>query len=179
MLTRRIFLRGSAIVMAGMGGRRVLARWLARAAPTGKKRKILVAIFKRGAADGLNIVVPFRRQAVPRIAAHSRHRARRRDQSGPSTATRSIWTDVRLERRDAAAEGALGQTATGDRRGHRFARFFALAFRCAGLHGIRHIRQDHGRWMAQSRAARSGWRNVAVARRRDGESGAAYASRRA
>ena len=57
MLTRRIFLRGGAIVMAGMGG---VPSWLARAASVeGKKRKILVAIFQRGAADGLNIVVPF------------------------------------------------------------------------------------------------------------------------
>ena len=57
MLTRRIFLRGSAIVMAGMGS---APGWLARAAETGgKKRKTLVAIFQRGAADGLNIVVPF------------------------------------------------------------------------------------------------------------------------
>src|SRR6516165_3038670 len=57
MLTRRVFLRGSAIVMAGMG---VAPGWLARAAATAsKKRKTLVAIFMRGAADGLNIVVPF------------------------------------------------------------------------------------------------------------------------
>src|SRR6266700_2592387 len=57
MLTRRIFLRGSAVVMAGMGA---VPSWLARAAAVeGKKRKILVAIFQRGAADGLNIVVPF------------------------------------------------------------------------------------------------------------------------
>ena len=57
MLTRRIFLRGSAVVMAGMG---IVPCWLARAAAVeGKKRKILVAIFQRGAADGLNIVVPF------------------------------------------------------------------------------------------------------------------------
>jgi uncharacterized protein (DUF1501 family) len=57
MLTRRVFLRGSAIVMAGMG---VAPGWLARAAAAGsKKRKTLVAIFMRGAADGLNIVVPF------------------------------------------------------------------------------------------------------------------------
>ena len=57
MLTRRMFLRGSAIVMAGMGP---VPSWLARAASLeGKKRKILVAIFQRGAADGLNIVVPF------------------------------------------------------------------------------------------------------------------------
>src|SRR5215471_10553326 len=57
MVTRRVFLRGSAIVMAGMG---VAPGWLARAAAAGsKKRKTLVAIFQRGAADGLNIVVPF------------------------------------------------------------------------------------------------------------------------
>src|SRR5580658_8264861 len=57
VLTRRIFLRGSAVVMAGMGA---VPSWLARAASVeGKKRTILVAIFQRGAADGLNIVVPF------------------------------------------------------------------------------------------------------------------------
>ena len=57
MLTRRIFLRGSAIAMAGMGE---APMWLARAAATeGRKHKTLVAIFMRGAADGLNIVVPF------------------------------------------------------------------------------------------------------------------------
>ena len=57
MLTRRIFLRGSAIAMAGMGA---APMWLARAAAVeGRKRKTLVAIFMRGAADGLNIVVPF------------------------------------------------------------------------------------------------------------------------
>ena len=57
MLTRRIFLRGSAIVMAGMGP---IPSWLVRAASAAEgRRKTLVAIFQRGAADGLNIVVPF------------------------------------------------------------------------------------------------------------------------
>ena len=57
MLTRRVFLRGSAIAMVGMGQ---APMWLARAAAAeGRKRKTLVAIFMRGAADGLNIVVPF------------------------------------------------------------------------------------------------------------------------
>ena len=55
MLTRRIFLRGSAVVMAGMGS---VPSWLARAATgQGAKRKTLVVIFQRGAADGLNIIV--------------------------------------------------------------------------------------------------------------------------
>jgi uncharacterized protein (DUF1501 family) len=57
MMTRRIFLRGSAVVMAGMGA---APTWLTRAAAAeSRKNKTLVAIFLRGAADGLNIVVPF------------------------------------------------------------------------------------------------------------------------
>jgi uncharacterized protein (DUF1501 family) len=58
MLTRRVFLRtGSAVAMAGFGQAPL---WLARAASVeGKKKKTLVAIFLRGAADSLNIVVPF------------------------------------------------------------------------------------------------------------------------
>ena len=57
MLTRRFFLRGSAVVMAGSGA---APAWLARAASSeSRKRKILVVIFQRGAADGLNIVIPF------------------------------------------------------------------------------------------------------------------------
>ena len=57
MLTRRFFLRSSAVAMVGVG---IAPRWLARAAAQGEpRRKILVAIFQRGAADGLNIVVPF------------------------------------------------------------------------------------------------------------------------
>jgi uncharacterized protein (DUF1501 family) len=56
---RRIFLRNSALAMVGTGA---LPLWLERAArgaeTPGQRRKILVAIFQRGAADGLNIVVP-------------------------------------------------------------------------------------------------------------------------
>lgn len=57
MLSRRIFIRGSAVVMSGLG---TAPAWLARATGEGgRKRKVLVAIFQRGAADGLNIVIPF------------------------------------------------------------------------------------------------------------------------
>jgi uncharacterized protein (DUF1501 family) len=59
MINRRIFLRNSALAMIGAG---TAPLWLQRAlyaagVPTPRK-KILVAIFQRGAADGLNIVVP-------------------------------------------------------------------------------------------------------------------------
>jgi uncharacterized protein (DUF1501 family) len=58
-LSRRIFLRNSAIAMAGVGAAPL---WLERAAfaadQQSARKKVLVAIFQRGAADGLNIVVP-------------------------------------------------------------------------------------------------------------------------
>jgi uncharacterized protein (DUF1501 family) len=59
MTNRRIFLRNSALAMVGVGSAPL---WLKRAlyaadAPSPRK-KILVAIFQRGAADGLNVVVP-------------------------------------------------------------------------------------------------------------------------
>lgn len=58
-LNRRIFLRNSALAMVGVGSAPL---WLERAAyaaeQQGGRKKILVAIFQRGAADGLNIVVP-------------------------------------------------------------------------------------------------------------------------
>lgn len=59
MINRRVFLRNSALAMVGAGAAPL---WLERAlyaegTPLPRK-KILVAIFQRGAADGLNIVVP-------------------------------------------------------------------------------------------------------------------------
>src|SRR3954464_7627542 len=78
-LSRRLFLRDSAIAMVGVG---TSPLWLQRAAlaqnTTGQRKKILVAIFQRGAADGLNIVVPHGEQryydlrpsiSIPRPAA--------------------------------------------------------------------------------------------------------------
>src|SRR5579864_7212055 len=58
MTNRRVFLRNSALAMVGVGSAPL---WLERAlyatdAPP--RKKILVAIFQRGAADGLNVVVP-------------------------------------------------------------------------------------------------------------------------
>jgi uncharacterized protein (DUF1501 family) len=57
MLTRRSFLRASAITVGAVGA---APSWLLRvAAQERSSRKTLVVIFQRGAADGLNIVVPF------------------------------------------------------------------------------------------------------------------------
>ena len=56
---RRIFLKNSAMALVSLGlGPRFLTR-AAYAASSSGAGKVLVAIFQRGAADGLNMVVPF------------------------------------------------------------------------------------------------------------------------
>jgi len=56
---RRVFLRNSALAMVGVGSAPLwLERALYAADAPGPRKKILVAIFQRGAADGLNVVVP-------------------------------------------------------------------------------------------------------------------------
>src|SRR5712691_5887891 len=57
MFTRRAFVKGSSLAMFGIGA---APSWLARAAyASAGTKKVLVTIFQRGAADGLNVVVPF------------------------------------------------------------------------------------------------------------------------
>src|SRR5271169_657264 len=59
MSSRRIFLRNSALAMVGIGSAPLwLKRALYAADAPAQRKKILVAIFQRGAADGLNVVVP-------------------------------------------------------------------------------------------------------------------------
>ena len=57
-ITRRAFLKGSGVAMVGFGA---LPTFLTRAlaATPMPNKKILVVLFQRGAADGLNMVVPF------------------------------------------------------------------------------------------------------------------------
>lgn len=57
---RRLFLKSSALAMFGAGASPL---WLSRAIAQsnnggGKRKKILIAIFQRGAVDGLNMIVP-------------------------------------------------------------------------------------------------------------------------
>src|SRR5579871_487569 len=63
MTSRRVFLKGSALAMFGIGS---LPAWLSRsvyaADGSDRRKKILVAIFQRGAVDGLNVVIPFGEQ---------------------------------------------------------------------------------------------------------------------
>ena len=61
MNTRRVFLKDSALAIFGVGA---IPSWLTRSVYAGdvhgkRRKKILIAIFQRGAVDGLNMVVPF------------------------------------------------------------------------------------------------------------------------
>ena len=90
MTTRRFFLRNAALAMAGAG---TVPLWLERAlyaadAPSPRK-KILVAIFQRGAADGLNIVVPHGEKDITTCGRRSRSRGRRVGWAGRMP--RSTW----------------------------------------------------------------------------------------
>ncbi|MEI9975578.1 MAG: DUF1501 domain-containing protein [Ignavibacteriota bacterium] len=59
MIDRRVFLRNSALAMVGAGAAPMwLQRALYAAGTPAPRKKILIAIFQRGAADGLNVVVP-------------------------------------------------------------------------------------------------------------------------
>jgi len=64
LITRRVFVRNSALAVVGTAA---IPSFLARAAyagtDVGSRNKRLVVIFQRGAADGLNIVVPHGEQA--------------------------------------------------------------------------------------------------------------------
>lgn len=57
MPSRRLFLKNSALALFGIGS---VPAWLSRAAyaQTASRKKILIAIFQRGAVDGLNMVIP-------------------------------------------------------------------------------------------------------------------------
>ena len=59
MPTRRLFLKRSALAMFGIGSTPV---WLSRAVfaknTDDRRKKVLIAIFQRGAVDGLNVVIP-------------------------------------------------------------------------------------------------------------------------
>jgi uncharacterized protein (DUF1501 family) len=57
MLSRRVFLRDGGLALLSLG---FAPAFMARAAAAGTgRRALLIAIFQRGAADGLNMVVPF------------------------------------------------------------------------------------------------------------------------
>jgi len=130
-ITRRIFLRNGALAVVGTTA---LPSFLTRAAfgaaDPGVRPKRLVVIFQRGAADGLNIVVPHAKRATTPCVRPS---TSRRNPCSISTAFSDCirrWRPL----------NALEAEASCDRARRRIARPHAVALRCAGLHGIRHAR---------------------------------------
>ena len=76
MISRRIFLKNGGLALVSLGfAPSFLARTVAAAGRA--RRKVLIAIFQRGAVDGLNMVVPFgERDYYARAAEHRDRRAR-------------------------------------------------------------------------------------------------------
>ena len=143
--TRRFFLRNGALALAGTTAipsflvRSVLAQ--TAAAPNRR----LVVIFQRGAADGLNIVVPYREKNYysmrPSIAIPQNQVL---DLDGFFGLHPSLGSFKPLyDQGHLAVVHAVGSPDT-----------TPLPLRCAGLHGIRHSgHEKHPGWLAQSRAA--------------------------
>ncbi len=57
-INRRVFMKSGGLSLVGLGAVPPFLQRLALSSPS-SGRKILVTIFQRGAADGLNVVVPF------------------------------------------------------------------------------------------------------------------------
>lgn len=58
-ITRRVFIRNGALTLVGATALPAFLSQVAAALPDGSRRKRLVVIFQRGAADGLNMIVPY------------------------------------------------------------------------------------------------------------------------
>src|SRR5918995_6498483 len=56
MINRRIFLKNGGMALVSLG---FAPTFLARTAWATERRKVLIALFQRGAVDGLNMIVPF------------------------------------------------------------------------------------------------------------------------
>src|SRR5882757_2099665 len=59
MLSRRVFLKNGAFALVSMGFAPSFLARTASAQGAGGRAKRLIAVFQRGAVDGLNVIVPF------------------------------------------------------------------------------------------------------------------------
>ena len=149
-ISRRYFLKNGGIAMLGMAS---LPSFLQRAvaATAGPNKKKMVVLFQRGAMDGLNVVVPFAEpnyyRLRPTIAIPAPSR-------GGAEAAIDLDGFFGLHPSLAAAFPALSEGPACHRAGSWFTRSFAIPFRRAGFHGIRHARREvHRRRVAEPRAA--------------------------
>ena len=147
MVSRRIVLKNGAFALLSLGfAPSFLSRTVAAAGSASRSRR-LIAIFQRGAVDGLSMIVPYGE------AEYYRARLSHRASAAGSQATPCARPGRLLRPQPAprAAEANLGPPGPRHRPRVRLARRDAVAFRRTGLHGDRHAwRQEHARRLAES-----------------------------
>ena len=152
--TRRAFMKGGALGLARRRPRRRSALPRARRARARRRAaapKVLIAVFQRGAVDGLSMVVP---HGDADYYAARGSIAIARPAAGSDDAALDLDGFFGLHPVAGAAPAALGRAAA--RRGPclRLPGHHPLALRRAGLHGVGHARrQEHCRRLARARAA--------------------------
>ncbi len=146
MTSRRVFLKNGAFALVSLGFAPSFLSRTAFAQGRSVRAKRLIAIFQRGAVDGLSVVVPYGEAdyyrarpsiAIPRPNGGERrgHRSRRL---------------LRLQPAAGAARAAVSRARPRRRARVRLARQHALALRRAGLHGDGDARrEEHGGRLAE------------------------------
>ena len=113
------------------------ARAVCRRTLLSPRKKILVAIFQRGAADGLNVVVPHGEKAYYACGRPSPFRG---PPAGNADAAIDLDGFFGLHPSLAPLKPLFDAAASRDRGCGGLARSDALALRRAGLHGVGHAR---------------------------------------
>ena len=147
--SRRYFLTQGGVAMVGLSAMPAFLQRAVAATPMPNKKK-LVVLFQRGAADGLNIVVPFGEPNYYRIRPTIAIPQPQRGGADGGDRSRRIFRPAPEPR---AARAAVPQKSTRHRSRGGLARSHALAFRRAGFHGVRH---------AGLKATDDGWLNRAL-----------------
>src|SRR4030095_14593865 len=141
MISRRVFLKNGSFALVSLGFAPSFLARTAYAAGAATRSKRLIAIFQRGAVDGLSVVVPFGDseyyRARPSIAIA-------RPNGGDGAAV-DLGGFFGFNHRCGIAETVLGRATAGDRARVRIARQHAVALRRAGLHGDGDARREEHR----------------------------------
>ena len=137
-ISRRVFLKSGGVAMIGMTAMPAFLQRAIADTPAPNKKK-LVVLFQRGAMDGLNVVVPF---AEPNYYRMRPTIAIPQPKSGGADAAIDLDGFFGLHPSLPPLAAAVPGRAARHRARRRLAGPDALAFRRAGLHGIRHARRE-------------------------------------
>ena len=113
MTSRRVFLKNGAFALVSLGfAPSFLARTAFAAGPT-RRSKQLIAIFQRGAVDGLNIIVPYGEAEYYRDAADDCDRAARTAATPPRSISTGSSDSIRgCARSSRSGIGAISPSCT-------------------------------------------------------------------